>query len=309
MRNIAQKVMRHLRGNPTRLFLTPPKANPDRSGFAVVLIARNEEHHILDWLRFHSLAGAQAAIIYDNGSDDDTGRLARDFSGMETHVLPWITDIKLGPTPLKRQPLAYAHAICTFGARFRWMACIDIDEYIVPVSASSIPEALEDLSVFSNISLPWTMFGTSGQREPPEKPAVYAYETRARHRLPAFTNFKCIVDPCEVTRVSTHKFLTRSLGPATVNDEGKLANNHKRRSGSFATATRLQLNHYYTFSEVELERKLSRETVSHQGSAERAQVVRRIAKLIDEDTVPDQLAAQFLTRLGYSDWRRFRALA
>lgn len=284
--------------------------DPDRDGLVVVLIARNEERHIVDWLTFHALAGARAAIIYDNSSDDDTARLAREFSGMETHVIPWVTDISLGSAPLKRQPLAYAHAICSFGARFRWMTFIDIDEYIVPVHEATITAALEDLEAFSNVSLPWTMFGTSGHVTAPEVPAVYAYETCAKERHPAFTNYKCIVDPCDVTRVSTHKFWTASMGASTVNDTGAAADNHKmRRSTWFPTAARLQLNHYYTFSEEELARKLTRPTVSHQQSTARKEAVQRMTDMIGTDTTSDRTAAQFLARIGYKDWRRFRSFA
>ena len=189
------------------------------------------------------------------------------------------------------------------------MSFIDIDEYIVPVEGENIPDALQGLEQVSNISLPWTMFGMSGQTKPPEEPAIYAYETCATTRRPEITNFKCIVDPCDVTRVSTHKFWTHSMGAATVNDQGQKAANHKaRRADGFATTDRLQLNHYYTFSQAELNRKLSRETVSHQAAGARADAVHRMAEWIEADTKPDTTARDFLTRKGIANWRDFRSV-
>jgi hypothetical protein len=309
MRKVASKLLKSIRGDPTRLFVDPPNPSADRNGLALVIIVRNEERHIEDWLRFHALAGARAAIIYDNGSTDATAQIVQGFQGLEVIVVPWVTDIRLGQSPLKRQPLAYAHAVCTFGARFRWMGFIDIDEYIVPKTDLSICEALGKLETFSNISLPWTMFGTDGHEAPPDEPAVYAYRRRAAQRRADFTNFKCIVDPCKVTRVSTHKYWTSDMGAATVNDRGEHASNHKeRRTEAFASAELLQLNHYFTFSQEELDRKLSRETVSHAAQSDREKFVRKTVAAIEEDTVSDDCAPEFLTRKGIEDWHEFRAL-
>jgi hypothetical protein len=306
---ILRKVQRVVFGDPTRLHVTPPKPCDLRQGLAVVLIAKNEERHIEDWLKFHALAGARTAIIYDNGSTDQTVERAKRVSALEVIVVPWVTDIRLGRIALKRQPLAYAHAICTFGAGFRWMAFIDIDEYIVPVETDTIEEALLGLGDVKNISLPWTMFGPDGHEMPPKEPAIFAYESRATRRLPKITNFKCIVDPCDVVRVSTHKFLTKSMGARSVNDRGESAKNHKtRRTETFATADRLQLNHYYTFSRQELSEKIRGEAVSHQEPSRRAKGVQGLATLIEKNTIRDTLARKFLARHGITTTEEFRAV-
>lgn len=306
---LVRKAKREIFGDPTRLGVSPPRPLSCRYGLAVVLIAKNEERHIEDWLRFYALAGARTAIIYDNGSTDRMAEKAKNFSALEVIILPWITDIHLGRTELKRQPLAYAHAICTFGASFRWMTFVDIDEYIVPVEAASIEEALVGLGDVANISLPWTMFGPDGHEMPPDEPAIFAYESRARHRLPTITNYKCIVDPCDVVRVSAHKFFTASMGKRSVNDRGESASNHKaRRKEGFATADRLQLNHYYTFSQQELLEKTGREAVSHQDPSRRAFGVERLAALIEVDTVRDALGRRFLARHGIKTVEQFRSI-
>lgn len=306
---VLRKAHREIFGDPTRIHVTPPVSRPDRHGVAVVIIAKNEERHIQDWIRFHAIAGARAAIVYDNGSTDRTAELAKQVTGIDVTVIPWVTDFRIGRLALKRQPLAYSHAICTFGAAFRWMAFIDIDEYIVPVQDVSIGAALDPLGDVTNVSLPWTMFGPNGHNAPPDEPAVFAYETRARVRTSQITNYKCIVDPCDVIRVSTHKFLTLSMGAASYNDAGNRAANHKaRRTEAFATAERLQLNHYYTFSQQELRAKMNREAVSYQDPSRRADGVGRMAALIDQDTVQDNCARNFLARKGITSVTEFRSL-
>lgn len=304
---IFRKFRHWILGDPSRLVVKPPRPLEARHGLAVVIIVKNEERHIEDWLRFHALAGARTAIVYDNGSTDMTVERARCVSVLEVIVIPWITDIWLGKTALKRQPMAYAHAICTFGAGFRWMSFIDIDEYIVPVENKTIEEALVGLDDVTNVSLPWTMFGTCGHETPPDEPAIFAYEHRAAHRLPNITNYKCIVDPCDVVRVSTHKFLTKRMGNQSVNDRGVRASGHKaRRTEEFATADRLQLNHYYSFSRQELQEKIGGEAVSHQDPSHRAAGVERLAALIEEGTITDTLARDFLARHGIKTTSQFR---
>ena len=90
---VLRKVRRQILGDPTRLGVTPPAPLASRHGLAVVLIAKNEERHIEDWLRFHAIAGARRAIIYDNGSSDRTVEKALSVSGIDVTVVPWVTDI------------------------------------------------------------------------------------------------------------------------------------------------------------------------------------------------------------------------
>ena len=60
---------------------------------------------------------------------------------------------------------------------------IDVDEYIVPRDDMRIDDVLADLNAFTNISLPWTMFGHAGHDDPPVLPIPYAFNRRARHGL------------------------------------------------------------------------------------------------------------------------------
>ena len=309
LKNTMKVARRILLGDPGRLKLIPPEPAAGRHGIALVIIVKDESRHLKDWLTFHALAGVRTAIIYDNGSTDETVEIAKGFKGMETHVVPWVVDVSLGPMPLKTQTLAYAHAICTFGKSFRWMGFLDIDEYLVPVSELTIPEVLSGFEDVTNLSLPWTMFGPNGHRETPEMPAVMAYTERAAHRLRSFTNFKCIVDPCDVTLVRVHKFETRSMGSSTVNDRHERVTGYKARTTEkFASSERLQLNHYFTFSHQELERKLSRKAVSGRDKEGRSDYVHKVLSEVESDVVEDRTAPDFLARYDIHTTAQFRSL-
>ncbi|GLQ35434.1 hypothetical protein GCM10007939_17170 [Amylibacter marinus] len=285
-----------------RIRITPPTAAPDRHGIAIVAILKDEAKHIVEWVQFHRAAGVRHFIIYDNLSTDNTVALLHECLSAEMLTLiPWQMDTQDAKTGLilPRQVLAYCHAISTFGADYRWMTFIDIDEFLVPKIGNTLLEALEPLNRYSNISLSWTMYGFNGHQDPPEGLTIAQYKNRAANPLAkgmGFLNFKCIVDPCKVNMVAVHKFETTDMGAQSVNDQGVSAHNKLRKKASFLSDTRLQLNHYYTFSKAELDAKIARGGVSGASGQRHNDRVRLIATQIEQDTVEDLCAFDFWQR-------------
>ena len=290
----------------SQIKIKPPVRAKKQKALAIVIIARNEAFRIGDWLSFHAIAGASHIILYDNGSTDETATIARSFTGCPVTVIPWQFESSEAKTGMiiPRQILSYVHAICNFGAGFKKMAFIDADEFLVPVDAPDLPTALAQVS-FPNISLPWTMFGHSGHEQPPEDALVFAFTQRAREAAGPLLNFKCIVDPCEVSQVSTHKFRTRQDGDLTRNTLGQTARN-SQRTGSFVTTEVIQLNHYYLMSRHDMLLKLRGPAVSGVGQAQRSAAIQKKAELIESHPVEDLRAITFLNRRGIVDTNSLR---
>lgn len=285
-------------GRASKINIKTPAPNQGRHGLAIVAIMRNEAEHLQDWLTFHTLAGAREIILYDNASDDRSVQIARDFTGLKVTIVPWVLQATSHKPAMviPQQIVAYCHAISTFGADFRWIAFIDIDEYIVPQNHLTILDALEDLKQYSNISLPWTMFGHNGHTKKPGISAPFAYTKKARHMNGALLNFKCIVDPCDVTQVSTHKFRTSIMGRDSANSIGSVTSVKHRSGPAFLTDQNLCLNHYYLKSKTETEAKISGSAVSGVSKQQREKAIRLKAQQIEADTVADTSAVDFLER-------------
>ena len=285
----------------TRIRIAPPKASASREGVAIVLIVRNEARHIAEWARFHHAAGVRHFFVYDNGPGDGTSDAIRAALPQENLTLiPWAQP-RFRTTrgrEIHNQVLAYAHALMNFGPAFRWMAFIDVDEFLVPVSANSIPEALQGLEGAAHLSLPWQMFGRNGHAAPPTGGVVQNYLHRARDSfaLAHGLNFKCLVDPARVTEVGVHDF-TMDGRDEGVNDAGTVFAHKDRKNPAFSSRARLQLNHYYTRSDDELQAKIGRGSNKSVAPDKHIRRVMRIVHAIEADTVPDRTAVDFVARL------------
>lgn len=289
----------------TKLALTPPAARPGRAGLALVLIVKNEERHIGEWARFHKAAGGRHVYVYDNGCQDRTLDELRTALGAQMTVIPWDQKLRDAVTgrEIHNQVLAYAHAIRNFGGAYRWLACIDADEFLVPKAAAGLDEALAHLGAVGNISLPWHNFGRNGHQQIPEGGVLRNYTRRAADPISGargVTNFKVIVDPCRVTAVRVHSYETDGQA-VTWNDRGEQSPLSARGERGFYAADHIQLNHYYTRSEAELAAKIARGSNQRVAAEKHAARVRRNVANIERDEIEDRSALDFLARTGARD--------
>lgn len=283
----------------SKIGLTPPKAASTRAPLAICLIVKNEETHIGEWANFHIRAGVDHIIVYDNGCTDQTIPILRDTLGEKTTVIPW--DQKLfdarSKVEIHNQVLAYAHCLRNFGGGYRWMAFIDVDEFMVPMATTSLPDALAALDNHAQVSLPWHMFGRGGFDQPPAGGILPNYTARMRDPLASehALNWKCIVDPARVTGVRVHGFDIEGAAIG-VNDAGLLAKHDDRKNRAFYSNAAIQLNHYYTRSNAELQAKINRGSNKTVQSARHIKRVMRIVDAIEKDTVGDTSVADYLAR-------------
>ncbi|WP_242469078.1 glycosyltransferase family 2 protein [Rhodovulum adriaticum] len=288
----------------TELAFAPPDPRPGRDGVALALIVRNEERHIGEWAAFHRAAGVSHVYVYDNGCTDRTIAHLRDGLGGSLTVMPWdqkLFDAGTG-REIHNQVLAYAHALRNFGGLYRWMACIDADEFLVPKRADSIAAALAHLGDVPSVTLPWHNFGRNGHVQPPKGGVLSNYTHRAADPISGargVTNFKTIVDATRVTGLKVHSYQVDGRA-VTWNDRGQAAANKARGSRDFYSADHLQLNHYYTRSETELAAKIARGSNQRVAAERHAARVRRNVANIEAEEVEDRCAIDFLRRVGAS---------
>ena len=280
----------------------PPLPIPGRQGIAVAAIIRNEARHLPEWLRYHAYAGVSAFYLYDDGSTDGSADVARAAlpDGSVT-VLPWnwrTANVRSGRA-LHMQALALAHAVANFGGAYRWMATIDVDEFMVPMQHLSLSEALVHLAHCPVIALPWVMFGRNGHTTPPEGGLMRNFTTRARdlrlNTTHGVYNTKPVFDPTRITQAHVHRM--RADGTRLMwNDRGEPFKVWLSPKPAMQSNALIQLNHYYTRSDAELQEKLAKGGSFTNRAPWRADIVMRRVAAIEADVVEDRAILDFIAR-------------
>ncbi len=276
----------------------PVAPDPDRSGVALVAIVKDEERYIGEWLDYHMLVGARHAYVYNNGSTDRTCDVLRQSRWAErVTIIPW----RNFDAAIRIQNAAYNHALANFGSRYRWMAFIDIDEFIVPKHCDDLNLALNDFDDVAALSLPWHMFGPSGHATRPATLVVESYLERAdfppRPDVLSLLNYKTIADPAKVRRAKTHH--VELFGEADVmwNDRKEKFSYYKRFDPRNATADVLQLNHYFTRSSEEMREKIAKGRVSKDGRTKNADFLQEQVEKLQRYTARDETILRFVPAL------------
>lgn len=288
-----------------------PKAPLNGKGIALAVLVKNEAASIAEWLRFHRAAGVDKFILYDDGSTDATIATAYNAVGAEALIIiPWgqrIQDAAL-QRAIHNQGLAFAHAIGNFRQDFRWMGFIDIDEFLFPTRANSLPQVLDLLAHVDNILLPWQMFGRQGFTETPDQILpnyVQRYRDPFDANVKGVLNFKCLVNPSKVTKAYVHGFETN--GNKTIwNSRGQEFQYGAHRNSAFDIAPALQLNHYYIKSDTQLAQKTDKGsigdstfTAAFKNRSSREVILRGRLTEIERDTVEDSQIIAFCNRVGF----------
>jgi hypothetical protein len=152
------------------------------------------------------------------------------------------------------QVQAYTDCIERHRDDSRWIAFIDVDEFLFSPTGRPLPEVLARYERWSGVGVNRVTFGTSGHETQQPGLVLENYTRRIVHPSPRRTAIKSIVDPRHVTRaLDPHHFEFR---------EGRLVDEAEHPLDAQHSVTDscdvLRVNHYFTRSEEERMEKLQR---------------------------------------------------
>jgi len=111
---------------------------------------RNESRRILEWINFHKKVGVERFIIFDDGSTDNLQEVVAGIPGVSIlkaldHGTKFSTENQntyAGSEELQVRIRDSLRRGCHILKQedFDWAACIDVDEFVVPTSLSTIQE-------------------------------------------------------------------------------------------------------------------------------------------------------------------------
>lgn len=264
---------------------------------AICAIFRDESSYLDEWIRFHHNAGVEKFYLINHKSQDNYLEV----------LAPWIENgiVQLIQASSDDQVHEYNLALRKFGHTTRWLALIDIDEFLFSPANQGLVTSLRAYEKHAAVFVYWRLFGSGGRRDrvpdelgllrgfqlciPPARNMVELQEQRALHRLiKADTKLtgapiqgKVIIRPARVREVKNHWL---------VDFDGQVCDENLNTSklhfpgtelDSVPSSHILRINHYWSRSLTELRVKATREPV-HRGLRNRGDLRAVPAKLAEE---------------------------
>lgn len=220
---------------------------------AVAAIFQNEGPYLKEWIEFHKLVGAQHFYLFNNRSTDEYMTVLQPYiEAGEVDLIDW-------PGPASDEDIlawrqcqnnAYAHAISFTKGKVRWLAVIDLDEFLFPVDGDNLLELLEkEYSKYAGVCVNWQMYGTSKIKSLPKNTLMIESLTyRAKDDYYRHHTIKSIVRPEFVKSCDCAHYFKYKPGYFHVNT-------HKEKQPLDKTQTKhiyldkMRINHYWTRDE------------------------------------------------------------
>ena len=170
---------------------------------SICAIFKDEAPYLPEWIEFHRLVGVERFFLYDNGSSDGGREL------LEPWVRTGVVSIADCSIPLGEggQGWAYADALRRARGRTRWLAFIDLDEFLWSPGTMPLPDVLRDYEQHPAIVVNWQVYGSSGRTTASAGLVIERFVRRARTGWVRNRRVKSIVDPKRAVRpIGPHFF-------------------------------------------------------------------------------------------------------
>jgi len=181
---------------------------PSQTYLAMAAIFRNEGPYLREWLEFHRLIGVEKFYLFNNLSTDDFALVLQ----------PYVDDgiVELIDWPVESTSVAQWNSIqCTVYntaarlalGRTKWLAFLDIDEFLVPLVESNLKRVLVEYEPYGGLCANWRLFGTSGIRAVGQGDLLIENLTRsAAADHPDHSYVKSIIQPDRVAQCTDPHF-------------------------------------------------------------------------------------------------------
>ena len=271
---------------------------------SIACIAKNEGPYIKEWIEYHKLVGVERFYFYDNESGDNTKDVLKPYIDDGSVVYKYVEGY------LKQVPV-YQDAIYKYKDQTKWMALIDLDEFIVPMEKDTVSEFLMDYESLPGIGVNWLLFDSSGHDKKPTAHGglVTANYTRVHKNHDAEIIFnmsqhtdrhiKSIVNPKRVAYITNPHFAFYIGNERCFSENGKQI---RTSVSAYHSSKKIRINHYHCKSREEylnklkipsagknLERKFNEEMLNFTGETDNDYAIQRfLPRLMDAMGIKDK---------------------
>ncbi len=121
---------------------------------SIAAIMKDEKPYLKEWIEYHRMQGTEHFYLCDNGSTDGTKEYLQPYvqSGLITYIdFPGTN----------RQLACYDHITSKYGKETKWLAFLDLDEFLVPLQNNNMREFLAEFDDVDEVSLHWMNYGSN----------------------------------------------------------------------------------------------------------------------------------------------------
>lgn len=133
---------------------------------ALVVIAKNEDLYLSEWVAYHLKLGFDRIFIYQNN-----------WRTPLTH--PQVTKFEFDYNK-RQQLLAYKNFTLHQWHGFGWAMFMDVDEFLVLKQHKTVGDFCNDMQKYPAIGIPWVFFGDSGLEPPLDDYSVLKRFTKCK---------------------------------------------------------------------------------------------------------------------------------
>lgn len=213
----------------------------DAEELAIAAIFREEAPFLDDWLRFHHGVGVGHFYLYNNFSTDH----------FRAVLAPWmargLVTLHEWPVAVGQLP-AYRHCVREYRLQARWIAFIDVDEFLFSPRQADLRPILAGYRDVPGLLVYSPYFGAAGHQARPAEPVPLAFTRRAP--LARFTA-KTIANPRRVYAIRNVHTFKYWEGESVGTDRQPLRTDAP-------CLDLLRLNHYWSRSLCDLATKIAR---------------------------------------------------
>ena len=231
----------------------PPLGTRPPIELAVCTLFRDEARYLAEWVTFHRLQGVERFFLYDNLSTDDwRAALQPELRAGVVQVVHWPR------TP--GQKSAFEDCLRRHRTDVRWLAFIDVDEFLFSPTGRSVRELLRGFDQCPGVVVNWRVYGTNGWEQAPDGLVIENYLMRGLDRHSTNRYVKEIAYPrLTLGPVNGPHHFNHRGGACAVGEDKALAELWGFREPP--TADLLRINHYYARSWEEHRGKIARPSV------------------------------------------------
>jgi hypothetical protein len=219
-----------------------------RAYLSILSVLKNEAEYLAEWIEYHLLVGVDKFWLIDNDSNDHPESVLRPY------VALGVVNLSIWHG-LKQQVLVYNYYLRILRNESFWVAVIDIDEFLVPVSTRSIPVILRRFEQFPGVTVHWLVFGTNGKTHKETGLVIERFKNHSSWNISQNRRVKGIVNPrrTKSLHIHRHQYVNNE---ASVNVRGERHRQERQRNRPIHSI--LRVHHYWTKSVGEFVQKRSR---------------------------------------------------